>query len=196
MAQQQGSDFERIEQLLASCEIDVSAPEADGRLLSLATMLGGDAVAVWLQELRQDSQTGGVPAALSELARAGTERIAMLEQSGGLPDLCLPDDDDDIRDRVDGLVAWATGFLSGLGEASALRGTVARERLKAEPLAELIEDLTQITRAEVDVTELADDPESAESAYFEVVEFLRVLAQLSYEELLPLREVESAPGVH
>ncbi|MEO0576400.1 MAG: UPF0149 family protein [Pseudomonadota bacterium] len=196
MAQDHASDFDRIEQLLASCDIDVTASEADGRLLSLATMLGEDAVPVWLNELRRGSSATSIPAALSELARAGVERIAVLESGESLPALCLPDDADDIRDRVESLVGWATGFLSGLGEASALRGSSARERLEKAPLSELIEDLTQITRAEVDLADIEEDLEAAESAYIEVVEFLRVLAQLSYEELLPVRSVDTAPGVH
>lgn len=196
MTQEHGSDFDRIEQLLASCEIDVTASEADGRLLSLAAMLGEDAVPVWLQELRRGSNATSIPAALSELARAGTERIAVLERGETLPALCLPDENDDIRDRVEGLVGWATGYLSGLGEASALRGSSARERLEQAPLSELIDDLTQITRAEVDLADFEEDPDAAETAYIEVVEFLRVLAQLSYEELSPVRTVNSAPGVH
>ena len=45
------TEFSRIEQLLASASSDASASAADGRLLSLAAMLGDDATAIWLREL-------------------------------------------------------------------------------------------------------------------------------------------------
>ena len=53
--------------------------------------------------------------------------------------------------------------------------------------------MTEITRATVTAEELDADPESAEQAYAEIVEYLRVIAQLAYEELGPVRALAS-PG--
>ena len=54
----------------------------------------------------------------------------------------------------------------------------------AEPLADVIKDMLQITRAAID----EDDDEAVnEEAYVEIVEYLRVAAQLVYEELAELR---------
>ncbi len=76
---------------------------------------------------------------------------------------------------------WCQGFLYGLGtgvavpEASQLPGDAA----------EVLRDMTEITHVDVDP---ADDAESNEAAYAELVEFVRVGVQLLYDQLQPMRE--------
>ena len=60
-----------------------------------------------------------------------------------------------------------------------------KQGLAAEPLADIIKDMLQITRATVDD---GSDDETTESAYTELVEYLRVAAQLTYEELAEFRQ--------
>ncbi|MEL7023172.1 MAG: UPF0149 family protein [Pseudomonadota bacterium] len=175
-----------IERLLGGCGVDVSASEADGRLMSLATMLGPQAAVVWADQLVSDSSSVEA-GAVGQLKAMGIERVAVLEAGEGLPVLCLPDDEDDLRDRVHELAMWAGGFVSGIGEAAALRGPKARELIEAEPLRELLTDLAEISRASIQDDAL---DESNESAYAELVEFLRVAAQLAYDTLLPTRELD------
>ena len=59
-----------------------------------------------------------------------------------------------------------------------------KERLSSDPLSDILKDMLQITRASVD--EDLDD-ETNESAYVELVEYLRVAVQLTYEELAEFR---------
>jgi uncharacterized protein YgfB (UPF0149 family) len=78
------------------------------------------------------------------------------------------------------LALWCTGFLYGLGtgqisDLDALNGDVG----------EIVRDFTEISRATGDD---ADADESNEQAYAELVEFIRVGAQVVFEELLPLRQ--------
>jgi len=94
----------------------------------------------------------------------------------------LPDDEDDVALRTEALGHWCEGFLHGL--VSAGHGVALRERLAAEPLSDIIKDLLQITRAGLDDE---SDEEDNESAYVELVEYVRVAAQLCYEELADLR---------
>ncbi|MEN7343775.1 MAG: UPF0149 family protein [Pseudomonadota bacterium] len=189
MAENYGSDFLLMEQLLSQFSVETDAPEADGRLSGLAAMLSMDAVEVWLGELIASGQpTDALTQERAEPLRVlGRKRIAVLEAADSLPMLCLPDDDDDIRDRVDGLVHWSAGFLSGLAEGAALVGPMAREQLEAEPLAEMLKDLAEITQASLTEDELHDDLEQSEVAYAELVEFLRIACQLAYENLSALR---------
>ena len=98
----------------------------------------------------------------------------------------LPDDDSSPSDRTDALAHWSEGFLHGL--VSAKHGDELRDRLAAEPLADIIRDVLQITRAEVDES---TDEETNEAAYAELVEYLRVAAQLAYEELADIRRRET-----
>ena len=62
-----------------------------------------------------------------------------------------------------------------------------KERLGVEPLADIIRDMLQITRAAVDEE---SDAETNEAAYAEIVEYVRVAAQLAYEELSDIRHAE------
>jgi len=98
----------------------------------------------------------------------------------------LPNDDDDVGTRTAALAHWCEGFLHGL--VSAKHGDGLKERLAAEPLSDIIKDMLQITRAGLDEE---SDQEENESAYVELVEYLRVAAQLCYEELADIRNPKS-----
>ena len=94
----------------------------------------------------------------------------------------LPDDDSDAAWRTSALAHWCEGFLHGL--VSVRHGDELRDKLAAEPLSDVIRDMLQITRAEVDTE---TDEETNEAAYAELVEYLRVAAQVAYEELSEIR---------
>jgi len=98
----------------------------------------------------------------------------------------LPDDEQPLNGRANALALWCTGFLYGLGtgqisDLEALNGDVG----------EIVRDFTEISHASGDAAEQDD---SNEQAYAELVEFIRVAAQVVFEELLPLRE-QSYPTV-
>ena len=69
-----------------------------------------------------------------------------------------------------------------------MHGEALKERLAVEPLSDIIRDMLQITRAGLDEE---SDEEENESAYGELVEYLRVAAQLSYEDLADIRNHKS-----
>jgi hypothetical protein len=71
---------------------------------------------------------------------------------------------------------------------SARHSDVLKERLGSEPLSDIIKDMLQITRAGLDEE---SDQEENETAYVELVEYLRVSAQLCYEELSDIRNTKS-----
>jgi len=95
----------------------------------------------------------------------------------------LPDDGDSTAIRVAALAHWCEGFLHGL--VSSQHGEALKERLSAEPLSDIIKDMLQITRACV---EDEIDSQTDEESYAELVEYLRVAAQLTYEELVEFRQ--------
>jgi uncharacterized protein YgfB (UPF0149 family) len=119
------------------------------------------------------------------LARDGLLEVLFDESAGVLAraemefEPLLPDDDIDIVGRVEALAAWCQGFLYGFGAA----GTAAQARLPAS-VSEALADLAQISHAGVPGGEAA---EAEESAYAELVEFLRAAVQLVYDELAGLR---------
>jgi uncharacterized protein YgfB (UPF0149 family) len=93
--------------------------------------------------------------------------------------LLLPEEEQPIDARTAALAQWCQGFLYGLGsrviqDASRLPGDAG----------EVVRDLSEITRVGVDGD---DGEESNESAYTELVEFVRVGVQLVVAQLEPVR---------
>jgi uncharacterized protein YgfB (UPF0149 family) len=97
--------------------------------------------------------------------------------------LLLPDDDEPLLERSRALSDWCTGFLYGLGLAGA--GVTAS---LSDDAREVVVDLTEFTR--IDPEE--EDSQSAEKAFEEIVEYVRVGVLLIYEELV--RAGAQAPG--
>lgn len=78
----------------------------------------------------------------------------------------LPDDDAPLRQRVDAISHWCHGLLYGLGMGEMeLRGVLSEESW------EFLDDVTGIAQAGFDTDEAS---ETDETAYTEVVEYLRV----------------------
>ena len=95
----------------------------------------------------------------------------------------LPPDHASLAERVEALGAWAQGFLYGFGAA----GPFARGTLPAE-VAEVLSDFAEVSRAGAVGSESA---EVEENALAELVEFLRVGAQLIYDELAEVRATQT-----
>ena len=110
-----------------------------------------------------------------------TYRSLSERQSGFEP--LLPDDADNTAARTEALAHWCEGFLHGL--VSSKQDDTLKSRLGSDPLADIIKDVLQITRATV-----GEDDEDDEEALTEIVEYLRVAAQLVYEELADVRSAE------
>jgi uncharacterized protein YgfB (UPF0149 family) len=87
--------------------------------------------------------------------------------------LWLPGDEQPLDERTEALGQWCTGFLAGLGAGEGGLGKLSEEALEA------LEDLRQIAHAEVG----SDAGEGEEAAFFEIVEYIRVVTLLLREEL-------------
>lgn len=89
----------------------------------------------------------------------------------------LPADSTPLSERVDALAAWCGGFLYGISGNRRLNLKTLSEEAR-----ETLRDFTQFTQAGFDA---GGDAEAEERAYTELVEYLRVGAQLLYLELRP-----------
>ncbi len=87
----------------------------------------------------------------------------------------LPDDEEELARRVRALGAWCEGFLYGLASGKPLSMKSVSPEFK-----EIVHDFTEFTRAGIGEDE---DEELEENAYAELVEYIRVGAQLIYMEL-------------
>jgi uncharacterized protein YgfB (UPF0149 family) len=170
--------FKDFEDVLATAGSLADAAEAHGSLCGALCSMSPYKMQDWINEILPDG------AALTDESTAMIERVftatatSFGEQGMEFAPL-LPDDESPLNGRANALALWCTGFLYGLGtghisDLEALNGDVG----------EIVRDFTEISRASGDD---ADADESNEQAYAELVEFIRVAAQVVFEELLPLR---------
>jgi uncharacterized protein len=170
-------DYSHVQQLLAQERSLADAAEAHGTLAGCLCGAAGYRFEDWLREILPEGRAQG--------AAAGTLRELFEATAGALrqPDmdfeLLLPADGQPIEVRTAALAEWCQGFLYGLGAG---RITAASE-LPGE-VGEVVRDFVEISRAGVDAEQ---DEESNESAYAELVEFVRVGVQLLFEELAGAR---------
>ena len=181
---EQSVNHEELDAALKRCGATWNAGQAHGLLCSRLAILGADGAIGWLDQVLQGSDPDNSLRrdceSMLDALYANTHRQLAERQSEFEP--LLPDDSDSTIIRADAIARWCQGFLHGL--VSAARDDQLKERLASEPLSDIIKDMLQITRATVN--EDTDD-ETSESAYAELVEYLRVAAQLTYEELAEFR---------
>ncbi|MEX0707026.1 MAG: UPF0149 family protein [Woeseia sp.] len=183
------TDYNALAEALRRAGSNRDAAQAHGLLCGRLAATGGSSGAGWLDVVLEDVAPDNAlrrecEAMLNTLYQSSYQQLA---QRLSEFTLLLPDDDDPADVRTDALARWCEGFLHGLvtGQSDAR----LRERLAAEPLSDMIRDLLQITQATADTD---DDAETNEQAYTELVEYVRVAAQLAYEELVDLRPPTAA----
>ena len=186
-------DHNQVDTVLRASGSSWSAAQSHGLLCSRLAILGRDAGGDWLATILEGADSvdslPGENAEVFDSLFAETYRSLAERQSDFAP--LLPDDDEPLAAIATGLADWSEGFLHGL--VTNVADDTLKNKLAAEPISDIIKDLLELTRAEVDDEA---DSEGNEQAIAELVEYLRVAAQLVYEELAELRhgEATTAPG--
>jgi len=176
-------NYTDIQRLLTEQRSLADAAEAHGTLTGSLCAAVGYRFEDWMHEILPEGRA-------DELSTASLRQL-YLDTAGSLEghemqfELLLPEDEQPIDSRTIALGQWCQGFLYGLGtsalqDASALPGEIG----------EIVRDLTEISHVGVDDGQSA---ETNESAYSELVEFVRVGVQLVFEELGPLRDQPPPP---
>ena len=179
--------FDDLDQALRRCGATWNAAQAHGLLTGRLAVAGVPAGPDWLLQVLEGTDDNNA------LQLECRKKLDMLYQgtywqlSERLSEFTplLPDDAEDREERTAAMAHWCEGFLHGL--VSARHDEALKGRLAAEPLADIIGDMLQITRVGVDEE---SDAETNEAAYAEIVEYMRVAAQLAYEELADIRHAE------
>jgi yecA family protein len=179
--------FEELDSALRRCGASWDAAQTHGLLTGRLAVAGVSAGPEWLLQvlegtdeanaLRQECQK------MLDSLYQGTYWQLTERLSEFYP--LLPDDYADAEQRTQAMAHWCEAFLHGL--VSSKHEQALKDRLGAEPLSDIIRDMLQITRAALDEE---SDQEDNEAAYTEIVEYMRVAAQLAYEELADIRHTE------
>ena len=170
-------DYRHLQELLAQARSLAAAAEAHGTLAGCLCGAAGYRFEDWLKEILPE---GRAPTSTADTLRELYEATAgALRQPDMEFQLLLPEDAQPIEERTAALAEWCQGFLYGLGA-----GTISDAKELPGEVGEVVRDFTEISRAGVDASQ---DEESNESAYAELVEFVRVGVQLLFEELAGAR---------
>ncbi|HNP37327.1 MAG TPA: YecA family protein [Woeseiaceae bacterium] len=182
-------DFDLVDEALRRCGANWNAAQAHGLITSQLAVRGEVAPDGILGPIlegcaRNDALRTECEAILLALYR--TTRQWLTERLSAFA-LLLPDDSAGTDVRTMALAHWSEGFLHGLvsgPQMSEPQSTLLRSRLADAPIADIIKDMLEITRAG---SMEGDNDEDEEEAYTEIVEYMRVAAQLVYEELAAFR---------
>lgn len=177
-------DHDTLNDALRRCGSTWTASQAHGLLSSRLAVAGADAGLDWLQQVLEGTDESDAlrTECASLLNTLYQDTLRQLSERLSEFSPLLPDDGDSASLRAAALAHWCEGFLHGL--VSVEHGEALKNRLASDPLADIIRDMLQLTRAAVD--EESDD-ETNEAAYAEIVEYVRVAVQLTYEELAEFR---------
>ena len=181
-------DHNEVEAALRATGSSWGAAQAHGLLCSRLAVLGADGGADWLRMLFEDSAAAESAHAddITILQQACAETHRQFADRQSEFDVLLPDESESVSVIAAAMAEWCEGFLHGL--VSDVKGEVLKQKLAAEPLSDIIRDMLEMTRAAAGGDgEEGEDEEGDDEALTELVEYLRVAAQLVYEELAELR---------
>ena len=175
-------DYDELDQSLRHCGSNWNAGQTHGLLCSRLAVFGAQGGEGWLQQILEDTdaaQSRDCATMLEQLYASTYSQLA--ERLSEFAPL-LPEDSEPVASRTDAMSQWCEGFLHGL-VATASEDSL-KEHHASEPQRELLQDLVQITRA---TAETEAELQAEDEAYEELYEYLRVAAQLMYEELADFR---------
>ena len=174
--------YESLAASLSSLALDQEAAEYHGILCGMLCFRDDTPEDLGLAEQARVLDThSGAGSCLSDLRRESLQQLQEM-QSEFTP--MLPDDDEALDSRVEALAQWCGGFLFGLGaspqfELKSLSGDAQ----------ELVNDFTELSRTALGADSEQSD-EDNERDYAELVEYVRVGAQLIF---LEVRQGKAAP---
>jgi len=179
-------DIYELEDVLLRLNSTMSAAESHGVLCAILCARGSADMSDWVGHILGEQEQGNVLLKETLMLLNTLYEVTLTQLNGTDCDfkLYLPDDEEDLRERVEALTAWCQGFVYGL----AVGGLSDTKDLPADSM-ELVKDIIEISKAETDNE--ANPTEEDEHAYVEIVEYLRTGTLLISEELQPLQTTQT-----
>lgn len=177
--------FAEVARVLEGLGSSVPAAEAHGCLVGALCTSPVYPMERWLEEIIPEADQRDDEESQQPLRLLYADTLNALRGEDMEFEALLPDDDISLAARAGGLSQWCQGFLYGFGTGQVDNRAAKREELPGN-VNEILNDLTHIGRASVELDGDGDGNESEEEAYAEVVEYVRVGVQLIHDELIPI----------
>ena len=173
--------YDRLQAAMQSADADAGAAESHGVICGFICAGGPSDPALWIDHLLGERNTAGAMAQSAQLLlmELYTESLLHLNDGDVGLVLLLPDDNTPLALRSKALGEWCQGFLYGLA-----LGGVREDAVRMGDVGEIMHDFYEISHTRFE-HELTDEDE--ESAYAEIVEYVRMSVLLCHEELRPLQ---------
>lgn len=173
--------YEQLQGALQAADADSGAAESHGVICGIICASGASDPGPWFVHLLGEGNTASAPAQSAQLLLTELYSESLLHLNDGDLGLALllPDDDTPLSLRSQALGEWCRGFLFGLA-----LGGVTEDEMGNGDVGEIMHDFYEIsnTRFEHELTD-----ENEESAYAEIVEYVRMSVLLCREEMRPLQ---------
>jgi len=179
-----------VDTALYKVDAMMGAAEAHGALCGMLCARGSTELSEWSDHVLGEQEAGNVLLrdVVNVLSALHQNTLEQLNDALAEFHLLLPDDDDELGQRVEALARWCQGFVYGL----AAGGLREDSEIPADS-QEIIRDMIEISRAgleqpdDEDDETAEDDDEMNEIAYMEIMEYVRTGILLIHEELQPLQ---------
>ena len=173
-----------INELLERYNLASDAAECHGALSAVLCIMGESGFDVWSQQhLPEITKVAAEGDALAkqtcQLFKDWYEQVELgLKGDDFDYSLMLPDDDELLEDRLEGLSHWCQGFILGLS----LAGLTKAEDI-SEEIGELVKDIGDMSLITSNDDSGSEATQEEENDFMELVEYLRVGVMLFYETL-------------
>ena len=188
ISDQQALDYASYAALFPIWGLALSPAECHGGLAGLLCATDTISSAQWADEVlaeRAAAPDGSTADAITALRGLYDATVDQLEDAEYGFTLLLPADTESLAERAEALSQWCQGFLWGLG----LGGIQDEAKLPGD-VNEVMRDMSEISRLNFATTGSNDD----ETAFAEIVEYVRMAVLLIYEELRLMRTARPDSG--
>ena len=165
-------DYAEINAALQDAKTTLNAAQTHGMLCGLIAATSGQVGEHWEKRLFGNKKNPQISEMLERLLEVSYHQMSEFSFEFNL---LLPDDDIDINARTESLGLWCQGFLTGLEKCSV--------PIQNRPESEVTEALNDILAiSQVSFGDIATNEED-ETAYFELVEYVRLSVLMIFQEL-------------
>lgn len=194
------TDYATLSVALDGLDSAITVSELHGGFCGVLCAGGAAAASTWIEECVAETEAAADEAeealVIFRVMEVETTRALASADLEFTP--LLPEDDSPLDDRVEELALWCHAFLSGLAfggltlPEGSTRLSVDSDAAAAteSSLEEIAKDFAAISRAGLSAGELSD-PADADFALAEIVEYVRVSAQIVLEEIADTRGNEA-----